>query len=335
MHTKTVYPDPEQCHAGHRGPEVPAGSDRSRRREKIPERSAAEVDEPSEPAAIEGRFFPAVGDDRRIVVLDSATHAPRHGDAGALGQRREVVVNASYAGVYCARLLRELDPAAVIGIDCGIGKDGAGIAGLWYFDALGVPAAAAGIDTVELGNGADLWSCGIVSRVNATAAALGVIPGTSVAAAAETFLGAPLELPPIDPHNRRVVYDPGNGHRVVATNSIADALPEDRDTNVLCTAGHSGRSVIDYIVGFRPYGYICSDGAVGKNNSGLAALDPTNTAGIPGAAVSAASARMGDGLSTYQDGVISAANALAVQAGVEVGMTAREAAEILADRFAP
>ena len=58
----------------------------------------------------------------------------------------------------------------------------------------------------------------------------------------------------------------------------------------------------------------------------LAALEPTNAAGIPGAAVSAASARMGDGLSTYEDGIISAANELAAQAGVVAGMTARAAA---------
>ena len=34
---------------------------------------------------------------------------------------------------------------AAIGLDCAIGKDGAGIAGLWYYEALGVPAAAADV----------------------------------------------------------------------------------------------------------------------------------------------------------------------------------------------
>lgn len=288
---------------------------------------------PAGQTPVEGRFFPLVHDGRRVVVLDSATHAHRHRDSGALLHRREVLVNASYAGVYCARLIGALDPAAVIGVDCGIGKDGAGIAGLWYFDALEIPAAAAGIETVELGNGRDLWDSGVLSRVNTTAAALGASPGMPVAAAAELFLEAAGQSPRIDPYNRRVVYDAGNGHRVVATNSIADALPEDRDTNVLCTAGHTGRSVIDYITRFRPYGYICSDGAIGKNNSGLAALEPTSAAGIPGAAVSAASARMGDGLSTYEDGIISAVNELAAEAGVVAGMTARAAARLLAERI--
>jgi hypothetical protein len=101
------------------------------------------------------------------------------------------------------------------------------------------------------------------------------------------------------------------------TNSIADALPEDKDTNIL---------------GFRPYGFICSDGAIGLDNSGLAALEPANAAGIPGAAVSAATARMDDGHSTYFDGIISACNDLALAAGVRVGQAAKEAAHLLVTR---
>jgi nucleotidyltransferase/DNA polymerase involved in DNA repair len=41
---------------------------------------------------------------------------------------------------------------------------------------------------------------------------------------------------------------------------------------------------------------------------------------------------MGDGLSSYHDGIISAANALAKAVGVEVGMTAAEAAARLLQR---
>ena len=45
-------------------------------------------------------------------------------------------------------------------------------------------------------------------------------------------------------------------------------------------------------------------------------------------------AMMGDGLSSYNDGIISAANELAAAAGVKVGMSAKEAARILVDRVA-
>jgi nucleotidyltransferase/DNA polymerase involved in DNA repair len=54
--------------------------------------------------------------------------------------------------------------------------------------------------------------------------------------------------------------------------------------------------------------------------------------GLAGATVDARIARMGEGLSSYHDGVISAANALAKAAGVEVGMTAAEAATWLLQR---
>ena len=38
-------------------------------------------------------------------------------------------------------------PKAVIGLDCAIGKDGAGVAGLWYYEALGIPSAAVDVMT--------------------------------------------------------------------------------------------------------------------------------------------------------------------------------------------
>ncbi|TAP39609.1 hypothetical protein EYS21_21600 [Arthrobacter sp. S39] len=281
---------------------------------------------------MENRFFPQERNGRRIVVLDSATHSHAHAASAEARPNADVVVNASYAGVYCARLLQEMRPVATIGLDCGVGKDGAGISGLWYFEALGIPAAAADITGVEHGNGADLYENGFISKVNGYAYALGVAPGMAVKDAGDLMLDQPVDGIELDVTNRQVVEEGLNGHNVVCTNSIADALPEDCNTNVLCTAGHTGRSVIEYITKFRPYGFICSDGAMGKNSSGIAALGPANEAGIPGAAVSANTARMGDGHSTYFDGIISASNDLATDVGVRVGMSAVEAARLLVNR---
>lgn len=61
----------------------------------------------------------------------------------------------------------------------------------------------------------------------------------------------------------------------------------------------------------------------------MAGLALTDQAGVAGATVDARLARMGDGMSTYEDGVISAAGALAQACGVRVGMPAREAAMLL------
>jgi uncharacterized protein YunC (DUF1805 family) len=263
----------------------------------------------------------------RTLVFDSATHV--EGYVSAYPCEKDVVVAASYSGVLCARMIMSAKPKAVIGLDCGIGKDGAGIAGLWYYEALGVPAAAADSNTAEMGNGADLYANGIISRVNDCAQRLGIAPGMRVKEVAEAFKTGALRPAQFDPARRLVVSTDDQGRSIVCTDSIAFALPEDRDRNVLCTAGHTGRSVVDYFRQFRPLAFICSDGGIGKNDSGISALKEVEPDGIAGASVDAQTARMGDGQSTYFDGVISAVNSVAAAKGVRVGQSAREAAALL------
>jgi hypothetical protein len=267
----------------------------------------------------------------RIIRFDSATFVPGFYE-GATGPA-DVVVAASYAGVLCARMIARAAPKAAIGLDCRIGKDGAGIAGLWFYEALGIPAAAADVMTAEMGNGTDLWQHGVLSRVNELAEGLGLRPGMTVQSAAALLLAADPAAGDrfADKERREVMYTNAAGRSVVCTDSIAFARPEDRGSNVLCTAGHTGRSVIDYIRDAAPWGFICSDGGIGKNASGITALEPSDEAGLPGASVDAQTARMGDGHSTYLDGIISAVNALAGAKGVRVGMPATEAARLLAD----
>lgn len=261
----------------------------------------------------------------RVLVFDSATHVEAY-VAGHPAEAGSVVVAASYAGVLCARMVMSARPRAVIGLDCGIGKDGAGIAGLWYYEALGVPAVAVDSQTAEMGHGSDLYENGVISRVNDAAQRLGLATGMGVREATQALIEGHLAPRPFDPTRRRVVHGGPDGRSVVCTDSIAFALPEDRERNVLCTAGHTGRSVVDYFRAFRPWGFICSDGGIGKNRSGVSALEAVEPDGIPGASVDANTARMGDGQSTYFDGVISAANRLARDKGVRVGQSARDAA---------
>jgi hypothetical protein len=266
----------------------------------------------------------------RVLVFDSATYVQDH-VAHAPHTAGDVVVNASYTGVLCARMVMSARPRAAIGLDCAIGKDGAGIAGLWFYEALGVPAAAADVMTAEMGNGDDLYQNGIVSRVNDAAQALGIAAGMRVSEAAAYLLSGERKPATFDAARRRVVHTAASGRSIVCTDSIAYALAEDRERNVLCTAGHTGRSVVGYFRDYRPWAFICSDGGIGKNGSGLSALEAVEDDGIPGASVSALTARMGDGQSTYFDGVISAANALARRKGVRAGMPARDAALLLLD----
>lgn len=263
----------------------------------------------------------------RTLVFDSATHVDAYVTAHPC--RDDVIVAASYAGVLCARMVMSARPRAAIGLDCAIGKDGAGIAGLWYYEALNVPAAAVDTMTAEMGNGQDMLDNGVVSRVNDCAQKLGLVPGMTVREAVDAILSGSCKPAHFDPARRLVISSNALGRSIVCTDSIAFALPEDRERNVLCTAGHTGRSVVDYFREHRPWGFICSDGGVGKNNSGITALEAVEEDGIAGASVSAMTARMGDGQSTYFDGVISACNRIAAAKGVKVGQSAREAAALL------
>ena len=261
-----------------------------------------------------------------IYAMDSAYHVS---DAN---RHRDIVVNASYCGVLPARFIGAQRPRGAIGVDCGIGPQGASIAGLWYLEALNIPAATADVSTVHLGDGVDLFERGVISFCNRPAQDCGVAPGMAVRDAAIAML----ERDPGNPDasnvtNRTIMYRHESGRQIVCTDSIAFGLEEDR-RNVLVTAGHTGRSAVPYLLDVRPYGFICSDGGMGRDDAGVAGLGPANDAGIAGATVDARTARMGDGLSSYHDGTISAANRLALAAGVTVGMPAPEAALLLLTR---
>ena len=262
----------------------------------------------------------------RIMAMDSAY------DVGEHNRGRDVVVNASYCGVLPARFIAAQGPRGAIGIDCGVGPAGASVAGLWYLEALNIAAATADVMGVCLGDGVDLYQQGRISFANRPATDCGVRLGMPVREAALAML----EREPAQPlasevTNRTVMETAADGRQVVCTDSIAFALPEDV-RNVLVTAGHTGRSAVPYLLKARPFGFICSDGGRGRNDSGMAGLSITDPEGIPGATVDGRLARMGDGMSTYDEGIISAASGLAQACGVRVGMSAREAALLLVQR---
>jgi hypothetical protein len=89
---------------------------------------------------------------------------------------------------------------------------------------------------------------------------------------------------------------------------------------------------VPYLLRVRPFGFICSDGGKGREDGGIAGLATVESEGLAGATVDARTARMGEGLSSYRDGTISAVNTLASAAGVRVGMRAAEAAALLVRR---
>ncbi len=136
-------------------------------------------------------------------------------------------------------------------------------------------------------------------------------------------------VPPYE-EARVVMTSRGATPRVVCLDSVALVTDEDIGRIVL-TGSHGG------LMGGRPEGALKVDAAaaffndagIGIEEAGLGRLSALQKRGIVGATVAATSARIGDGRSTYEDGIISRLNDQAVRSGIMPGMTAREAVEKL------
>ena len=70
-----------------------------------------------------------------------------------------------------------------------------------------------------------------------------------------------------------------------------------------------------------------NDAGIGKDEAGIGRLPVLDERRIAAATVDAASARIGDGLSTLADGVLSRVNETARALGMIPGMSARDAVE--------
>src|SRR5690606_28849962 len=140
-----------------------------------------------------------------------------------------------------------------------------------------------------------LYEAGVISRVNILAEQCGVTPGMTVVEAAALLRDTdPSDTSVGTKIRREVVETAPNGRSVVVTDSIIFARPEDRDRNVLVTAGHTGTSGANFLLEFRPWGFICSDGGGAKNDSGIAGLKIVEEHGLAGASVDGQTAAIGD-----------------------------------------
>jgi hypothetical protein len=73
-----------------------------------------------------------------------------------------------------------VDAAAAVFHDAGVGIERAGISRLPVLGVRGIPAATVDGSTARIGDGRSLWDSGVLSFVNAPAAALGARPGMRV-----------------------------------------------------------------------------------------------------------------------------------------------------------
>ncbi len=106
----------------------------------------------------------------RLVLLDSVANvSAEHGHA--------LVVTGSHGGVSAARFALAVPAWCYVFNDAGGGKDGAGMSGLALLAAQGQAAVTVAHTSARIGEAADSWASGVLSAVNAPAAALGLSVG--------------------------------------------------------------------------------------------------------------------------------------------------------------
>ena len=236
-----------------------------------------------------------------------------------------VVVNGSHGGIYAAYVAAKLAVAAAIFNDAGIGRDEAGIAGLDYLAKLGNPAATVGHLTARIGDGADMMARGVITHANLPAVALGCRAGLTCRDAAASLTHASVsgrEPPPALESAFLVIAEPP---AVWALDSASAVAPEHIGT-IVVTGSHGG------LLGGKPetalkydaLAALFNDAGIGVDDAGVTRLPALDARGIAAATVSAASARIGDARSTYEDGIVSRVNSRAAALGIAAGITARE-----------
>jgi hypothetical protein len=170
---------------------------------------------------------------------------------------------------------------------------------------------------------------GVVSVVNEVAARRGCLPGHTTREAAKCLLETveendAHEVPGIGESRTRIA---NTGHREVwAIDSASLARAQDRRAIVL-TGSHGALlgGKPDHVLGVDVFASFFNDAGGGKEGAGFARLPFLDERNIAAATVSNHTARIGDGRSTYETGVLSRINETARRLELREGMSAREA----------
>lgn len=253
-----------------------------------------------------------------------------------LAARGAVLVVGSHAGLIAACLGAQAGAHALILNDAGVGMDGAGIAGLAYLQGFGMAGAAVAHTSARVGDGADSLARGVISHFNAVAAQAGVRAGMSareaaaLLAAQDTTPGTP---PPYSDGRSRITEL--RGVEVWALDSVGK-LVENDDGRILLIGSHGalhgGRPDSALNLHGRPVAAraaLFNDAGVGIDAIGITRLPELARRGIPAATVACMSARIGEGRSMWESGVLSHVNPLAAEQGARPGHSAREWVESL------
>lgn len=246
------------------------------------------------------------------------------------------VIVGSHGGAPSGLRALKCGVASLICHDAGIGLDEAGVAALGVLGAHGIPTAAVDHDTARIGDPADMLVRGILSRVNAPAAELGLsagMPVTDAAALLEAGAAARAGERAVSPDGEefRRLYieaevEQGMTPVLITIVDSASAVQTEDDGAIVVTGSHGGLpgNLSEKALKARPLLVAFSDAGIGIEEAGVRRLPILADLGVAAVCVDAGSARIGDGLSTYQTGILSAVNAPAERLGARAGMPLRE-----------
>jgi hypothetical protein len=261
-----------------------------------------------------------------LLLVDSAT------DLDVVARDR-VVICGSHAGRYPAELVAVAGVRAVVLNDAGIGLHRAGVAGLGLLHELGVPAVAVGHGTARIGDAADMLERGMLSEINGQAVVLGCAVGMATREAVQRLAAAPRVAPgPLEPSAESRHLLKLGPPQIWALDSASLVRPEDAGA-ILMIGSHGGLVGGERSRALRvdAAAAVFNDAGGGCDDAGLARIEALAVRNIPAAVVAASSAEIGDGRSTYFDGVLSAVNSVAAALGAAEGMTAWRFATIIGE----
>lgn len=244
-----------------------------------------------------------------------------------------MLVAGSHGGVIAAYLGAKASVHALVLNDAGVGKDRAGIAGLAYLEAIGMAAAAVDCMSARIGDGEDMLARGIISHANIYAALCGVSAGQSCREAATRMRTAPPPRsgpPPYSEGRWRVAEGPPE---IWALDSVGKVIAEDAG-RILVIGSHGavqgGRP--ETALGVAAAAAVFNDAGLGADRIGITRLPVLAARGMPAATVDCMSARIGDGRSMWESGVLSHVNAVAAARGAAPGMRVQEFAALFGKR---
>ncbi|MCY3825487.1 MAG: hypothetical protein OXG62_16640 [Nitrospinae bacterium] len=263
----------------------------------------------------------------RILSADSMTYFDER-----VG-KRDVLIGGSYAARMTIAWAMRLGARAIIAHAAGVGKDDAGISGLHLAQDYHVPALACETMSARLAVGESVYE-GEVGHANQAAKNLGVEIGQSIAEASNCLLNGEVGRRVIveeslDDRIYELVRLPNGNIRASWGIPVLRSIKEPRSDDVFIQASHCGLTLVESVTKLNLKGVIANDAGRGKDDSGIASFPYLAREGIAAAAVGAMSARIGDVMSTWEDGVISCMNEVAEKRGVRKDMRTREAAHAM------